>query len=178
MGQTTLSPRIAAVRRFNRFYTRQIGLLQETLLRSPFSLAEARVLYELAHYAPTNATAVGKELGLDAGYMSRILRGFEKRRLIDRNRSKTDGRQRLLRLTERGRRAFARLNRDSRREVGSLLQRLPQAGQQRLVGAMQAIEQLVGAPPAHPTPPLPPPYVLRPHQPADMGRIVPRHGAL
>src|SRR2546422_8550271 len=178
MGQTTLSPRIAAVRRFNRFYTRQIGLLQETLLRSPFSLAEARVLYELAHYAPTNATALGKELGLDAGYMSRILRGFEKRRLIDRNRSKTDGRQRLLRLTERGRRAFARLNRDSRREVGSLLQRLPQAGQQRLLGAMHAIEQLVGAPPAHRTPPVPPSYVLRPHQPGDMGWIVHRHGAL
>src|SRR3989442_12154015 len=110
MGQTAFPQRIAAVRRFNRFYTRQIGLLQETLLRSPFSLAEARVLYELAHHAPTNATALRKELGLDAGYISPILGGFEKRHLIDRNRSKTDGRQRLRPLRERGPQAFPRLN--------------------------------------------------------------------
>src|SRR2546426_7180421 len=162
MGQTTLSPRIAAVRRFNRFYTRQIGLLQETLLRSPFSLAEARVLYELAHHTQTNATELGKELGLDAGYLSRILRGFQKRRLIDRNPSKTDGRQRLVRLTERGRRAFAKLNRDSRQEIGTLLRSVPQAGQQHLRRALHTTEQLLGAPPAHPASA---PYALRPHQP-------------
>src|SRR2546425_8212238 len=181
MGQTAFPQRIAAVRRFNRFYTRQIGLLGETLLRSPFSLTEARVLYEPAHHAQTNATELATELGLDAGYLSRILGSFQKRRLIDRNPSKTDGRQRLLRLTERGRRAFAKLNRDSRQDVGSLLRRLPQAGQQRLVRAMHVIEQLVGAPRAHrapPAPPAPPSYVLRPHQPGDMGWIVQRHGAL
>jgi DNA-binding MarR family transcriptional regulator/GNAT superfamily N-acetyltransferase len=184
MGQTAFPQRIAAVRRFNRFYTRQIGLLQETLLRSPFSLAEARVLYELAHHTQTNATELANQLGLDAGYLSRILRGFERRRLIDRHPSKTDGRQRLLQLTERGRRAFAKLNRDSRQEVASLLRRLPQAGQQRLVRAMHAIEQLVGAPPVDRAPPAPPApaahtsYVLRPHRPGDMGWIVHRHGAL
>src|SRR3954447_23611938 len=102
-----LDRRVAAVRRFNRFYTRQIGVLHEGLLRSPFSLAEVRVLYELAHNEEPTATDLAKELALDAGYLSRILRKFEKQGLIGRQRSAADGRRTLLRLTKRGRRAFA-----------------------------------------------------------------------
>src|SRR5437588_780543 len=142
MARAASPQRVAAVRRFNRFYTRQIGLLQETLLRSPFSLTEARVLYELGNRAPTHATALGHELGLDAGYLSRILRGFERRGLLERAPSKTDGRQNVLGLTARGRTAFARLDGASRREIGTLLDRLPAPDQIRLVASMHSIEQL------------------------------------
>src|SRR5256885_13233966 len=107
MTRAALPQRVAAVRRFNRFYTRQIGLLQETLLRSPFSLTEARVLYELGNRAPTHATALGQELGLDAGYLSRILRGFERRGLLARPPSHTHPPQNVPPLTAHGRNAFA-----------------------------------------------------------------------
>src|SRR3989441_8704567 len=126
---------VAAVRRFNRFYTRHIGLLQETLLRSPFSLTEARVLYELGNRAPTHATALGQELGLDAGYLSRILRGFERRGLLARTPSHTDRRQSVLALTAPGRNAFARLDAASRREIGTLLEQRPAGGPTPLVGS-------------------------------------------
>src|SRR5437879_1564706 len=127
---------VAAVRRFNRFYTRHIGLLQETLLRSPFSLTEARVLYELGNRAPTHATALGQELGLDAGYLSRILRGFERRGLLARTPSKTDGRQSVLALTAQGRNALPRLDGASRREIGTLLAQLAVPPPARLEAAM------------------------------------------
>src|SRR5690242_20913448 len=110
MPGSGLQQRVDVVRRFNRFFTRQIGVLQEHLLKSPFSLAEARVLYELAQHHDTTAKRLGAELGLDAGYLSRMLRGFQKRGLIQAERSKTDGRQALLSLTARGRTAFAKLN--------------------------------------------------------------------
>ena len=112
---------IEAVRRFNRFYTRQIGVLHEKLLRSPFSLAEARVIYELAHQEKTTATLLGSEIGLDAGYLSRILRSFEKRGLIERQTSDTDGRQSNLWLTEPGKEAFAVINARSHHEIEELL---------------------------------------------------------
>ena len=111
------SQRIAAVRRFNRFYTRQIGLLQEGLLRSPFSLTEARVIYELAHREKTTATELADALGLDAGYLSRMLNRFQKRQLLVKQASETDGRQSLLQLTEQGQAAFAKLNADSQGEI-------------------------------------------------------------
>ena len=177
MARTASRERVAAVRRFNRFYTRQIGLLQETLLRSPFSLTEARVLYELGNRAPTHATALGQELGLDAGYLSRILRGFERRGLLERAPSKTDGRQSVLGLTARGRTAFARLDGASRREIGTLLDRLPAPEQMRLVASMHTIEQLLGAPPPAP-PPCSAAYRVRRHRPGDMGWVVHRHGVL
>ena len=175
MAQAASPQRVAAVRRFNRFYTRQIGLLQETLLRSPFSLTEARVLYELGNRAPTHATALGHELGLDAGYLSRILRGFERRGLLERAPSKTDGRQSVLGLTGRGRTAFARLEGASRREIGTLLEQLSAAEQGRLIGSMHTIEQLLGAPPP---PPSSAAYRVRRHRPGDMGWVVHRHGVL
>jgi len=170
---TEIDRRVAAVRRFNRFYTQRIGVLQDGLLNSPFSLTEVRVLYELAHREQPTASELGRDLGLDAGYLSRILGGFERRGLIERRPSKTDGRQNLLSLTRAGREAFAPLDDRSRSEIRAMLQPLPAPGQRRLIDAMGAIERLLGAPPE---PRLP--YMLRPHRPGDLGWIVHRHGVL
>jgi DNA-binding MarR family transcriptional regulator/GNAT superfamily N-acetyltransferase len=173
MRQTATDQRIAIVRRFNRFYTKQIGLLGESYLETPFSLTEARVLYELAHRERPSATELARELALDAGYLSRILRGFERRRLLTRTRSKSDGRQSHLALTARGRAAFAPLDVRSREDIGALLGRLGPAGQRRLIDAMRTIETTLGGAPESKAS-----YVLRPHQPGDMGWVVHRHGAL
>src|SRR5215469_12989017 len=121
--------KIDAVRRFNRFYTRRIGVLQEGLLDSSFTLTEARVLYELAQRGTTTASELARELGLDAGYLSRILRGFEEGGLIARRASESDGRQTLLSLTAAGRTAFAPLDRRSQDEIGAMLDRLPATAQ-------------------------------------------------
>jgi DNA-binding MarR family transcriptional regulator len=173
MATTDFSQCVEAVRRFNRFYTKQIGVLQEGFLKSPFSLAEARVIYEFAHHEKTTATELSNELGLDAGYLSRILRGFKKRGLINKKPSETDGRQSMLWLTEKGQDAFASLNARSRNEIGAMLGSLSIADQNRLVKAMHTIEGLLGAQPEHKVP-----YLLRPHQPGDMGWVVHRHGVL
>jgi len=173
VADTEAEQRISTVRRFNRFYTKQIGLLGEGYLETPFSLTEARVLYELAHRERPSATELARELALDAGYLSRILRGFERRRLLRRTRSKADGRQSHLSLTARGRAAFAPLDVRSRADIGGMLARLGPGEQRRLVDAMRTIEALLGGAPAAKAP-----YVLRPHQPGDMGWVVHRHGAL
>jgi len=172
-SESALERRIAAVRHFSRFYTRRIGVLQEGLLQSEFSLTEGRVLYELAHRDGLTASGLGKELGLDAGYLSRILRRFAERGLLAKETAAADGRQNLLKLTRAGRAAFAPLNRRSREEIGAMLRAMPEGAQVRLVGAMRGIEELLGdsaAPKA--------PYLLRPHQAGDMGWVIGRHGAL
>lgn len=161
------------VRAFNRFYTRQIGVLGEHLLDSPFSLTEMRVLYELAHRQAPTAKDLGGDLGLDAGYMSRILRRFEARGLIARTSSPTDGRRSLLRLTRRGRAAFTPLEARARDEVTAMLGRLSSADARQVVEAMTTIERLLGAP--RPESAV---YLLRTHQPGDMGWVVQRHGAI
>jgi DNA-binding MarR family transcriptional regulator/N-acetylglutamate synthase-like GNAT family acetyltransferase len=163
---------VEAVRSFNRFYTLQIGLLHQGYLKSPFSLTEVRVLYELAHRVKPTAAELSKELGIDAGYLSRILLNFEKRGLIGRKPSQNDGRQSHLSLTQKGRKAFAPLKAKAHAEIATLLHKLPASEQNRLIEAMHAIEKILGAP-AEPTP-----YLLRPHQPGDMGWIIHRHGAL
>jgi DNA-binding MarR family transcriptional regulator/N-acetylglutamate synthase-like GNAT family acetyltransferase len=165
--------RIEAVRHFNRFYTKKIGVLHERLLRSPFPLTEARVIYELAHHEETTATELSNELGLDAGYLSRLLHRFKKRGLIRKQPSKIDGRQNFLSLTERGQEAFAVLNVRSRNEIGSMLSNFSVGDQNHLVKAMHTIEGLLGAQPERKVP-----YLLRPHQPGDMGWVVHRHGVL
>jgi DNA-binding MarR family transcriptional regulator/predicted N-acetyltransferase YhbS len=164
---------VAAVRRFNRFYTRQIGVLQEGLLRSTFSLTQVRVLYELAHRGQATATEIGRDLGLDAGYLSRLLRGFQAKGLLDRAASGQDARRSLLQLTRRGRATFATLDARSDRDVAGMLARLAPPEQRRLLGAMEAIEGLLA-----PRPGSLAPYLLRPHRPGDMGWVVHRHGVV
>jgi DNA-binding MarR family transcriptional regulator/N-acetylglutamate synthase-like GNAT family acetyltransferase len=165
--------RIDDVRRFNRFYTRTIGVLQDGYLRSPFSLAEVRVLYELAHRERATATELARELDLDAGYLSRILSGFDRRGLLERTRSARDGRESVLSLTRLGQDAFAPLETHARDEIGALLARLPDRQQRELVGAMHTIEGLLGARPLDPAA-----FILRQHRPGDMGWVVERHGSL
>ncbi|HET9316550.1 MAG TPA: helix-turn-helix domain-containing GNAT family N-acetyltransferase [Vicinamibacteria bacterium] len=164
--------RLDAVRRFNRVYTRRIGVLQKGLLGSPFSLAELRVLYELAHRERPVAADLVRELGLDAGYLSRILRGFERRQLLERRPAAQDGRRSDITLTASGRRAVAALEDRSRAEVAELLSGLSAEAQGRLLAAMRAIEELVSGRPQAAT------LVLRPHRPGDLGWIVHRHGEL
>lgn len=165
--------RIDAVRAFNRFYTRQIGLLDEGLLKSAFSLTEARVLYELANRDGLSATDLTRDLGLDAGYLSRLLKKFEERGLVERAATEADARRSSIVLTLAGRQAFAPLNRDSHDQVAALLDRLPALEQDRLVKAMQTVQRLLGE---GFEPKIP--YILRPLQVGDIGWIVRRQGML
>jgi DNA-binding MarR family transcriptional regulator/N-acetylglutamate synthase-like GNAT family acetyltransferase len=165
--------RIAAVRRFNRFYTQKIGVLQEGLLQSPFSLTEVRVLYELAHRdEPPSAARLSSDLGLDPGYLSRILRSFARRALVARRISPSDRREALLSLTAKGRRALGPLEVRSSEEIRRLLGQLSEPQQARVVASMAAIEHDLGAGREEE------PYVLRPHRPGDIGWVIERHGAL
>ncbi|HEX3178361.1 MAG TPA: bifunctional helix-turn-helix transcriptional regulator/GNAT family N-acetyltransferase [Methylomirabilota bacterium] len=166
-----LERRVATVRQFNRFYTSRIGVLH--YLGGDFSLAEVRVLYELAHRpAPPTASELGRELRLDAGYLSRLLRGFERRGLIARTRSDSDGRRSHVALTAAGRAAFAPLGARSHQEMVALLAPLSDADQERVVEAMRLIETVLGGAAAAP------PFSLRLHRPGDIGWVVQRHGAL
>jgi len=163
---------LAAVRRFNRFYTRQIGLLEEGLLDSEFSLTQGRILYEMAHRTRTMAVELCKDLGLDAGYLSRILAGFQKAGLIEKTESPNDARQTLLSLTKKGRKAFEPLNARSNEQVATMMGKLAPAKQAELVEAMRTIESVLSSRNE------PPSYLLRPHRPGDMGWVVQRHGLL
>lgn len=176
MAQRELERRVEAARRFNRFYTRKIGVLHEGAYDSPFSLTQVRVLYELAHRDRPTATALGRDLGLDPGYLSRLLRGFEKRGLVARTRSAHDGRQSHLALTAQGRRVFAPLNARSHDEVAAMLDGLSPAAQAQAIDAMRTIERLLGDPPAAAAPAAP--VVLRAPRPGDLGWVVHRHGAV
>jgi DNA-binding MarR family transcriptional regulator/GNAT superfamily N-acetyltransferase len=165
--------RIAAVRRFNRFYTRQVGALAEGLLHSPLSLAEGRLLYELAHRDAPTAAELGRDLRLDPGYVSRLVRGLEQRGFLERAPSPTDGRQTLLRLTQEGRATFEDLDAKASAEVAAVLASLSDAQQRRLLDAIRTIEKLLGDAPRERVP-----YILRPHRPGDMGWIVSRQAVL
>jgi DNA-binding MarR family transcriptional regulator/GNAT superfamily N-acetyltransferase len=164
---------IAAVRAFNRFYTRKLGVLDQQLLKSPFSLSEARVLYELAHASQLSAKEIGIELGLDPGYLSRIVQNFDEAGLIARKPLATDRRQYQLSLTAKGRQAFARLDRLSQEDAAGMLRPLSEEDRHRLTGAMKTVERLLGMPLAEP-----PPASLRGPRPGDMGWVVQSHGAL
>jgi DNA-binding MarR family transcriptional regulator/GNAT superfamily N-acetyltransferase len=177
---------VHSVRHFNRFYTRQIGLLNEGLLDSPFSLTEARTLYELAHRHQSTAVELCKELGLDAGYLSRILRKFQKQRWIEKKASPQDARQSLLSLTNEGRKAFKPLDARSTGQVSAIMGKLAPTQREDLLRAMRTIESVlaprsedrdaerngVERENAGGT------YVLRAHRPGDMGWVVHRHGVL
>src|SRR5262252_1096339 len=169
-----LESRIRATRHFNRFYTRQIGVLQEGLLNSPYSLTEVRVLYELAHGQGTTATALCSELNLDPGYLSRLLKQFERRGWISRSVSSSDARRSVLALTGKGRKAFLPLDQRSDEQVRAMLAEIAEEKQITLMRAMQTVEQILGPrPDGNHTP-----YLLRTHQPGDMGWVVYRHGVL
>ena len=177
--------RIAAVRRFNRFYTRQLGVLRKNYLDSPYSLGEARLLYEIAQRRSPTATEIVRALDLDAGYLSRVLQNFEKRGLIQRKVSARDTRQSHVALSAAGRKAFAPLDRRSQREAGATLEKLKPADQTRLVEAMNTIETLLGAQAdAKPSAqadgkPLKASQIkLREPVPGDFGWIVTRHAEL
>lgn len=173
---------IQSMRRFNRFYTRQIGLLDEGTLDSPFSLTEARTLYELAHRDRATAVELCRELGLDAGYLSRILRKFAKHGWIAKRVSSQDARQSLLSLSKKGRDAFKPLNARSTAQVSATMSKLLPGQREDLRRAMQTIESILapgnvktnnldrrskkGA------------HVLRKHKAGDMGWVVYRHGIL
>jgi DNA-binding MarR family transcriptional regulator/predicted GNAT family acetyltransferase len=168
-----LESQVAAVRRFSRFYTRKFGIIEPKLLDSPWTLQEARIIYEIAERQSCTATDLVHALGLDAGYLSRTLGALQRRQIVARKPSKTDRRTAGLALTAKGRAAFAELDRRSRSEVGSLLDSMETADRARVVDAMRTIEQALEPQAARPAS-----FLLRSHRPGDIGWIVSRHGAL
>jgi DNA-binding MarR family transcriptional regulator/N-acetylglutamate synthase-like GNAT family acetyltransferase len=165
--------RIAAVRRFNRFYTRQVGALDEHHLHSDFSLSEARILYEIAHQPKPAAREIAAALFLDKGYLSRVLAGFARRGFIKKVHSSDDGRESILKLTAKGRALFSRLNEKASAEVAAMLDAVPPAGQPRLIEAMATIETFLGS-----IDPASPAFTIREHRPGDMGWIIERHAQI
>lgn len=168
-----LDERIARIRAFTRFYTRVIGVLEEGLLDTPYSVTEARIIFELAQREHTEVTTLRRDLGVDAGYMSRITARFETDGLIVRERSTEDARRQVLRLTDRGREVFATLDRRSAEQVTALLNDVPESDQRRLVAAMDTIREVLGSQPVPPRT-----VVLRTPRSGDYGWVVSRHGAL
>ena len=164
----------AIVRGFNRFYTKQIGMLHNRYLDRPFSLTEVRVLYEIVHRDRPAATIIAQELGLDSGYLSRILMSFEKRRLIVREQQPEDGRRSRLSLTPLGRAAFLPLERAAEREVAAMLKKLTAPRRSALIESMKTIERVLTPQALADSTP----YMIRPHQPGDMGWVIHRHGTL
>jgi DNA-binding MarR family transcriptional regulator/GNAT superfamily N-acetyltransferase len=166
-------PHVSALRAFNRFYTRRIGVLDEHLYGTPFTLPQTRVLWELAHHEGITATELARLLGLDLGYLSRLLGTLKARRLVRAQRSPSDARQSLLSLSAAGRRAFEPMNQHSHDQISALLAPLDEPSRRRLLQATGTIETLLGAPRANPAP-----YLLRAPQPGDIGWVIARHGAL
>ncbi|HEY2929987.1 bifunctional helix-turn-helix transcriptional regulator/GNAT family N-acetyltransferase [Piscinibacter sp.] len=169
------SDRVERLRAFNRFYTRRIGVLHEGLLHTPFTLTESRLLWELAHRGTCTATELARALDLDAGYLSRLLRGLDQRGLLKSTRSSDDARQVNLSLSAAGRRAFAPLNTRSQQQVLALLDTLPEPQQQQLLQAFGLVQRLLDDAPAKDGEPA---WRLRPHRAGDIGWLISRHGAL
>ena len=161
---------VDAVRRFNRFYTRRIGVLTDRYLGKDATLPEARVLYELGHDGPTTASALGRALDLDLGYLSRLLQALRRRGLVQAAASRDDRRQSVLSLSAEGRKAYAALDKDSRRAMSEMLAPLQGPERERLVGALSAVEHVLEKKPQA--------IRLRAHRPGDMGWVVAQHGAL
>lgn len=174
MNRPTMPPeQVAALRAFNRFYTRRIGVLDERLYGTSLTLPQTRVLWELAHHEGITAGDLAKALELDAGYLSRLLAALKARRLVRAQRSAADARQSILSLTAAGRRAFEPMNAHSQAQIATLLSPLDDSSRRRLLQATSTIETLLGAPRTDR-----PPYLLRAPQPGDMGWVVARHGAI
>ncbi len=167
-----IESRIASVRRFNRFYTRTIGVLGDGIQRTPYSLTEARLLWELAHADQAETVELRQRLGLDPGYVSRIFARFEADGLVRLERSTVDGRRQLVSLTDAGRRVFKTLSDNAVEDMGALLDKLGDADQRRLLAAMSTIERLWDGPPAHDE------VTIREPRPGELGWVVQRHGEL
>jgi DNA-binding MarR family transcriptional regulator/GNAT superfamily N-acetyltransferase len=163
---------IASVRRFNRFYTREVGALRKNFLDTPWSLGEMRVLFEIANGQDVTASDIGKALDFDAAYLSRMLARFETDGLVTRTRSEADGRVSFLGLSAKGRKQFAAANARQLEHTTEMLAKLQPGERERLVGAMQAIEMLLGQDVGERS------YVLRDPAPGDLGWMVKRHGEL
>jgi DNA-binding MarR family transcriptional regulator/N-acetylglutamate synthase-like GNAT family acetyltransferase len=174
MQAENLEERISAVRQFNRFITQKIGVLGDGYLHTPYSLAQARILYELGHGQALTATWLCRELSLSAGYLSRILEGFKNQGLVEKIRSEADGRQHILHLTPLGKEAFALLDWRSRDEVAEMLARLSVENQKRLLKAMQTIQDVLDEGKNKP----PESFILRDPEPGDMGWVTYRHGLI
>lgn len=166
-----VEPKVAALRRFNRFWTARIGVLREGLLGSPFSLTETRILYEVAHRDGVTAATLARELDLDAGYLSRVLAGFGKAGLLARSPDPADARKAVLRLSDKGMRDFAILEMRSSTQAAELLGGVPDAAVAEVIGAMRRIEHAFGGRP-------PRGWVLRGVRPGDLGWVISRHGAI
>lgn len=164
---------VAAVRRFNRFYTRQLGLLAESMLASPYSLSEARVIYELAHRPEIAASDLIRELGLDAGYLSRMLKKFEEQGLIRRTPAEEDARRAVITLTRKGHAEYAPLERASQEGNAAMLAKIAAPDRARLVTATKTIARLLGEPPATPEP-----FILRGLETGDAGWITHRQAVI
>ena len=173
VSSTPPASHVSAVRAFNRFYTQRIGVLQRGVLQSPYSLTEVRVLYELANGPDLTATEIQRLLGVDPGYLSRILRNFERSGMLLRQRSQKDGRQSLIRLTAQGRKVFAALNARQSRDVQRMLQSVAAPARKKLIGSMQAIQKVLNGKPAESGK-----VSLRTHRPGDMGWVMFRHSIL
>lgn len=163
---------VDAIREFNRFYTRRIGVVKPGMVGSPYTLPEARVLYALGRDGAATATAIGRELSLDLGYLSRLLQSLRRRGLLQAKRAAHDGRQQLLTLTEKGRKAFTLLDTRSRDEMAAMIAPLEAPERERLVSALRTVQSLLhgGKDEAR--------IVLREHLPGDMGWVVERHAAV
>src|SRR5512139_1935246 len=175
MADTALASdtHVAALRSFNRFYTRRIGVLDEHLYGTPFTLPQTRVLWELAHHDGITASELARTLDLDAGYLSRLLAALKSKRLVRAQRSPADARHQMLSLTAAGRRAYAPMDAHSQAQVSALLAPLPEADRRRLLQAIGTIESLLGARHTDRAP-----YLLRAPRPGDIGWVVARHGAV
>jgi DNA-binding MarR family transcriptional regulator/N-acetylglutamate synthase-like GNAT family acetyltransferase len=163
---------VEAVRHFNRFYTRRIGVIRPGMVGSPFTLPEARVLYALGRDGQSTATAIGKELSLDLGYLSRLLQSLRRRGLLQAKRASHDARQQQLTLTDKGRKAFTLIDSRSRDEMAQMLAPLKQEERGQLVSAMKTVESVLNGDKA------PGEIVLREHRPGDMGWVTERHAVL
>jgi DNA-binding MarR family transcriptional regulator/N-acetylglutamate synthase-like GNAT family acetyltransferase len=163
---------VDAIREFNRFYTRRIGVLKPGMVGSPYTLPEARVLYALGRDGGATATAIGRELSLDLGYLSRLLQSLRRRGLLQAKRAPHDGRQQRLTLTEKGRKAFTLLDTRSRDEMAAMIAPLPAVERERLVSAMRTVQSLLHAGKREDA------VVLREHRPGDMGWVVESHAAV
>lgn len=173
MDEEDFERRVARVRKFNRFYTERIRVLDESFLGSPYNLTQARVLYELASRGRTTATDIAKELELDKGYLSRMLAGMRRKGLVARGVSRKDGRQNMLWLTKKGWAAFTDLDARSRADIGAMLGALGAKDQRRVVRDMAEVERLLSAKRKGQDG-----VSIRAHVPGDLGWIVSRHGAL